>query len=206
MKSGCPYCSGKKVLCGFNDFGTLYPDLLEEWNYEKNVNVDPFNITSKSPKSVWWKCKKCGHEWKTAIAHRTIEHTGCPICKNISRGEEQLAKEFDKRGIKYERQYTFDDCKNIFSLPFDFYLPDYDVLIEYDGRQHFEPVEIFGGEKEFKKQQQRDKAKDDYCEKNHQVLFRISYKNLTKIDKIADKIFFICEKIKESERRNNNAR
>lgn len=203
MKSGCPYCNGKKVLKGFNDFGTLYPELLGEWDYEKNKNIDPFNITSKSPKSVWWKCK-FGHRWKTAIAHRTLEHTGCPICKKASKGEEILAKEFDKRGIKYERQYTFDKCKNIFVLPFDFYLPDYDVLIEYDGKQHFEPVEIFGGEKEFIKQQKRDRVKDDFCENNNQVLMRISYKNLTKLNQVVDKIHFICEKIRESERRHNN--
>lgn len=80
---GCPYCSGQKVLQGFNDLATLRPDLEAEWNYEKNLvnNLSPQTITIKSGKKVWWKCSICGKEWQATVAHR-MEGTGCPGCRN----------------------------------------------------------------------------------------------------------------------------
>lgn len=80
---GCPFCSGRKRIIGVNDFATLYPELMKEWNYEKNEGIDPTNIGSGSSKSVWWKCNK-GHEWRTSIANRTNDSnkTNCPYCSN----------------------------------------------------------------------------------------------------------------------------
>lgn len=74
---GCPYCSGHKVLPGFNDFASLHPDLVHEWNYEKN-SISPSDITEHSGKTVWWQCD-IGHEWKTTVDSRSNGH-GCPYC------------------------------------------------------------------------------------------------------------------------------
>lgn len=79
-KSGCPYCTNKLILTGYNDFATLYPELSQEWLFEKNT-IEPTKIGYGSNKRVWWKCKSCGYEWETAIANRTKNHTGCPYCK-----------------------------------------------------------------------------------------------------------------------------
>ena len=81
--NGCPYCSGKKVLSGFNDLATLQPDLLSEWDYEKNNKhrIYPDKVTCGSRKKAWWKCNK-GHSWKTFIVERALRGTGCPICSN----------------------------------------------------------------------------------------------------------------------------
>lgn len=76
----CPICAGKKVILGYNDFATLCPNLLKEWDFSKNV-ISPYEITKGSNKKVWWICKK-GHEWKTSIAHRTRDNTKCPYCTN----------------------------------------------------------------------------------------------------------------------------
>ena len=75
---GCPYCSGKKTLMGFNDLQTINPTLSKEWNYEKNIGLTPVDVTPNSNKKVWWKCHK-GHEWQTTVAHRN-SGTGCPYC------------------------------------------------------------------------------------------------------------------------------
>ena len=80
---GCPYCAGKKVLIGYNDLGTTNPELVKEWNYEKNGNDSPLNYSAGSSKNVWWKCEK-GHEWHTKIYARK-NGTGCPICYRLSR-------------------------------------------------------------------------------------------------------------------------
>lgn len=75
---GCPYCSGRKVLKGYNDLQTVNPDLAQEWNYQKNGSLTPFNVTVGSNKKVWWKCCN-GHEWQALICHRN-KGSGCPFC------------------------------------------------------------------------------------------------------------------------------
>ena len=76
--SGCPYCSGKRVLKGDNDLQTINPVLAKEWNYEKNGKLKPEDYTINSNKKVWWKCNK-GHEWQAVIANRN-NGKGCPYC------------------------------------------------------------------------------------------------------------------------------
>lgn len=76
---GCPCCSGRVPKQGVNDLATLYPDLLREWDYEKNTELDPNNLLPGSGKKAWWICSKCGHNWETIIANRKKGH-GCPKC------------------------------------------------------------------------------------------------------------------------------
>ena len=78
-KQGCPYLSGQKVYPGFNDFVTTNPELLDEWDYEKNLSLKPENFTAGSHKKVWWRCQ-LGHEWQVSIRDRVRHRTGCPIC------------------------------------------------------------------------------------------------------------------------------
>lgn len=80
--SGCPYCCNQKVLKGFNDLETTNPKLAKEWNYEKNGNLTPNDVTKGSKVKVWWKCLKCNYEWQAQIVNRN-NGTGCPNCKNL---------------------------------------------------------------------------------------------------------------------------
>ena len=80
---GCPYCSGKKVLKGDNDLQTVNPTLAKEWNYERNTELTPADVTSHSNKKVWWKCNK-GHEWQATINNRN-NGNGCPVCAREKR-------------------------------------------------------------------------------------------------------------------------
>lgn len=77
--AGCPCCSGHVPKSGENDLATLHPELLKEWDYQKNIGLDPRKLLPGSGKKVWWKCSRCGHEWETMIASRTKGH-GCPVC------------------------------------------------------------------------------------------------------------------------------
>ena len=77
---GCPYCSGKKVLKGYNDLQTVNSTLADTWNYEKNGTLKPENFTANSGQKVWWKCSK-GHEWQATISNRNSGR-GCPYCSS----------------------------------------------------------------------------------------------------------------------------
>ncbi len=76
--SKCPYCSGIILLKGFNDFATRQPQLAEEWS-DRNLPLMPDMVNEKSRKNVWWKCRKCGNEWKSVVYTR-IKGTVCPVC------------------------------------------------------------------------------------------------------------------------------
>lgn len=88
--SGCPYCSGNKILPGFNDLASQYPEIAAEWS-EKNLPLTPEQVTSFSNRRVWWK-GKCGHEWYALISSRSGGH-GCPYCndKKLLKGFNDLA-------------------------------------------------------------------------------------------------------------------
>lgn len=124
----CPYCSGKKVLKGYNDLKTVNPVLAEEWNYEKNGDLIPENFTVNSNKKVWWKCKK-GHEWQTSIAHRN-NGSNCPFClseRHTSFPEYAFLYYLQKHGLETIHLYK----ERGYEL--DIYIPSKKVAIEYDG-------------------------------------------------------------------------
>lgn len=102
----CPYCSGHRVLKGFNDLKTVNSTLTQEWNYEKNLNIYPDEVTGGSNKKVWWKCNKCDYEWKSTIAYRK-QHPICPKCSKYGRiNRESTLK--DKQWMKmyeYAKEY-----------------------------------------------------------------------------------------------------
>ena len=75
---GCPYCSNQAILPGYNDLKTIFPELITEWDYEKNGTLNPGELASFSHRKVWWKCKR-GHNWFCAISDRSSGN-GCPIC------------------------------------------------------------------------------------------------------------------------------
>jgi len=130
-------------------------------------------------------CPKHGRFEQTPANH--LKGHGCPLC-NESRGELKVSVLLDENNIKYVKQYRFKNCKSIKPLPFDFYLPDFNTCIEFNGIQHYKPVEHFGGLKEFKKLKKRDYIKSDYCFKNNIKLVVIKYnESVNKIIKILRK-------------------
>ena len=80
-KNGCPLCSGKEIVSGINDLPTVKPELMEEWDYENNTEIDPTTVGRGSHEYVSWKCKICGYRWTAQIYNRA-NGKGCPCCAN----------------------------------------------------------------------------------------------------------------------------
>ncbi len=111
---------------------------------------------------------------------------GCKKCSD-SFGEKRISKFLDDYNINYYKEHKFEDCVNIYPLRFDFYIPFMRTCIEFDGIQHFEPIEFFGGEESFKRLKQNDSIKTQYCEENYIDLIRIKYTQVDDIENILSK-------------------
>lgn len=112
--NNCPYCSGHKVLNGFNDLATLKPNLAKEWNYKKNGELKPTEVTSNSNKKVWWKCSK-GHEWYASINNRNHLNRGCPYCS----GNKPIIGKNDLKTINPRLAKEWNYEKNGKLMPYD---------------------------------------------------------------------------------------
>ena len=95
---GCPYCSGKRVLSGFNDLKTLNPLLASEWDYDKNDELSPDRVSLHSNKYAWWRCSVCNHSWRTKINDRA-NGRGCPVCAKAKRVKSFRESRYLRRGI-----------------------------------------------------------------------------------------------------------
>ena len=136
---------------------------------------------TKNQIKVIISCPTHGDFNQTPLSH--LQGSGCPNC-NESKGEKEIAKYLNSKNINYSRQHKFPDCKNVFELPFDFYIPSMRMIIEFDGKQHYQPVEHFGGQKTYETLKINDKIKTDYCEDNYINLIRIKYDQIEKITEI----------------------
>jgi very-short-patch-repair endonuclease len=108
------------------------------------------------------------------MPYHHINGSGCPKCTN-SKGENKINNILDENNINYIKQKTFDNCVHKKKLYFDFYLPDYNMCIEYDGEQHYMPIDKFGGKNALLSLKTRDKIKTDFCLDNDIKLLRIKY-------------------------------
>tara|TARA_R110000772_G_scaffold20466_5_gene56847 strand:- start:14010 stop:15359 length:1350 start_codon:yes stop_codon:yes gene_type:complete len=142
----------------------------------------------ESGKKVIIKCKIHGDFRQEVGAH--LRGSGCPKCRR-SKGEILISNYLKKNKILFSIERKFRDCKSTRPLPFDFYLKKYNLCIEYDGRQHFEPIKYFGGDKQLKNTQNNDKIKNDYCKKEGIKLIRIPYFKRNNITEILDEFFNI---------------
>lgn len=128
-------------------------------------------------KKLYYDCKcECGNERDVVTSDLTLGCVvSCGCLKRKSRREELIDSFLSDNDVSCESEYRFEDCKNDRCIPFDFYLPTYNTLIEYDGEQHFRPVDFWGGEEAFKYRQQNDEIKNKYCKENNITLLRLPY-------------------------------
>ena len=141
--------------------------------YGEDYNYDQVDYVNSEIKVKIYCNKHKRYFYQTPAGH--MYSRGCPSCTITSKGEVIIEKYLIKNSIKHFRQKCFADCKYINLLKFDFYLPDYNMCIEYQGLQHYEPVKYFGGQKEFEYRQKCDQIKREYCKKNNIVLLEIKY-------------------------------
>lgn len=146
--NGCPFCAGKRVLEGFNDLATKCPDIVLEWNYDKN-NLKPTEVTPRTHKKAWWICKKCGFSWQATIASRTGKKSvGCPQCAI----EKHLVNH--QKAVLEHRESLQETNK--------------DILSEWDySKNKIEPTKITPGS---------DKKTWWICPKGHSYCQRVSHR------------------------------
>lgn len=129
--------------------------------------------------AVIWECVcDCGNIAYVPSGQLTRGHTLSCGCRHKSKWEMFIDNLLVGLNIDFIPQKRFPDCvnqKGSDMLPFDFYLPDYNLIIEYDGEHHFQPVKGWGGEEKFNITQQNDYIKTNYCQKNNITLLRIPY-------------------------------
>lgn len=134
-----------------------------------------------------WRCRcnLCGREDFIITTHEIHHQYSCG-CTIISKGEHKITELLNSQNIKYETQKTFNSCKFIDSnnlARFDFYLPSYNCLIEFDGRQHFKKgTGYYDNEEKFKLTQEHDNYKNQWCKEHNIPIIRIPY---THYDNIA---------------------
>ena len=164
--TGCPKCSGK-IKFTQSEF--------EEVIKSRNYNLQILSQYNGARHDIMYKCLICGYEGKCKAYH-LLEGQGCPRCRS-SKGERQITIFFNNYNIIYEAQKKYSDLIGVKGglLSYDFYLPDYNLLIEYQGEQHEKVVEYFGGENGFKIRQEHDSRKKEYAKRHNIQLLEIWY-------------------------------
>lgn len=249
---GCPYCANKKVN-DKNNLEVVFPEILIDWDYEKNSLI-PSEFIAHSTKKAYWKCHVCSNEWVAEIGSRVGKRkTGCPVCAvenvakrnrmnhytfvekiyrilpsieiigeyynsntiikcfckdckntwfplarslvsgqgcpkcNTSKGEKKISEFLESKAVDFIPQYKFKDCRYKRPLAFDFYLPNKNILIEYDGELHYEIhryIQKKDAIRKLEEQKLRDFIKNEYCVKNDIKLIRIPYWEIENINDI----------------------
>jgi len=160
--------------------------------FKSSEKYNEFTLLGKyisSNTNIKVKCKKCGYEFSLRPDH-IIESCRCLVCNPKSLGEQIISELLDSFNIYYIREYRYNDCRDINPLPFDFYLPDFNYCIEFDGKQHFEPSNFSDRKDEksainnFKIIQLHDNIKNNYCKENNIKLIRIPYWKINNIKDI----------------------
>jgi len=180
---GCPRCANREPYTdsAFKDKLALVHDDI--------INTEPYK-DAKTP--IEFLHQKCGKTWY-APPKRVLFGHGCPFC-NESKGEAAITEYLESHNIMFIHDKTFDDCKYVKKLRFDFYIPFYNLVIEYDGIQHMQPSR-FGGQTQaeaevsFKKQQEKDAIKDQYCLHNNIKMIRIPHTQYDHLNNILDELF-----------------
>ena len=172
--NNCIYCAGQRVIVGVNDFGTMRPELLKEWDYEKNYPIRPEQLMLNSGKKVWWKCRK-GHSWYVSLNSRISSNTGCPICSSELRTSfpEQAIMYYVNKVVKAQNRYNLEGHE------IDVFLPELSIGIEYDG------IRFHNDEKA----KEREIRKNKFLENKGVLLLRI--KETREYKKNKNNIFYL---------------
>lgn len=178
---GCLKCQGNKVgkklwtTDKFIEKAKIIHNNL--YNYDKVIYIGNSN-------KIEIICSKHGSFFQIPNIHLNSK-SGCPKCQT-SKGENQIAVWLKENNITYEYQYNIKI--NNSNHYYDFYLSKYNIIIEYNGLQHYKPIKFFGGQEGFNYLQERDKLKKEYCEQNNIKMIIISYKD--NIEQILNKTIY----------------
>ena len=180
----CSYCYNRKVH-KLDSFGALYPEKVKYWS--SNNDKSPYEVSPMTHKKYKFICEKCGKEFERRLSALNRNNIGV-ICRECSASQlEQCAKEIlDKYNIKYKREYFYEDLFGIGNknLRFDFYLTDYNLLIECQGEQHEKWQKTWQTEEDFERQLEHDRRKKEYAKEHDIDLLEIWYYDIDNIENI----------------------
>ena len=185
--NGCRYCACEsRAECNSDSFEDFLGKAISQhgdiYDYSEAKEV---YIDSKAQIPII--CKKHGVFWQ--IPRKHVFGQGCPVCCS-SHGAEKIFLYLKNVGVKFIREFSFEDCRDSYPLPFDFYLPDYNLCIEYQGRQHFEDIEAWQKHGGLKYVQAHDKTKREYCISHGLQLITIPYQDEEYIEDILSTFLF----------------
>lgn len=153
---------------------SLQKDITNK-RFGKLVAIQP--TSKRANGSVVWKCKcDCGNIAYVSQGNLLRGTISCGCVR--SKGEQRITEYLQKHNIYYIKEAEFEECinpKTKRALRFDFYLPEHSICIEYNGQQHYIPVEHFGGEKRLISQKENDAIKEQFCENTNKKLFVIRF-------------------------------
>lgn len=194
---------------GLTEGGKLIIDIKTFDKDEVNIDIAHYNSWNKSRQDTYDYCKEkgykilspyisdkekilidfnCGHEPNWISPNNLKKDTECPVCSE-SKGEKAIREYLENNNIEFEQEYRFSDCKYKYTLPFDFYIKEYNLCVEFDGEQHYKAKDFFGGEEGLRSTKIRDKIKNKYCKENNINLLRIPYYELSNVENILDEEF-----------------
>ena len=184
----CPYCCCIHGIVHYLDsIGSLYPIVLDLWS-DKN-KTSPYNYSYGSTKKAWWVCKDGKHkDFERDIANSIRRDFRCPECQ-YSLGEKGIRDYLDSIKIYFEPQKEFYGLLGVGNgnLSYDFYISIYNLLIEFQGRQHEKYIKGFHKtKKDFERQVEHDKRKKEYALTNNINLLEIWYYDIDRVEEILD--------------------
>ena len=179
---GTGLTSGKTGSCGCLQRDRASESVTKDWSGVVSTDGVKFlRQARKNSKGQWlWYCECgiCGNEFVALPAKIMNGHITSCGCRKRSSREDMIRSFLDSCGIEFAEQYRFPDCKDKYTLPFDFAIMSNQsvvALVEYDGQQHYKAVSCFGGQSGFENTVRRDKIKDRYCQNNNINLLRLPY-------------------------------
>lgn len=156
---------------------------IQIWLNKNNCNFRIISTKFVSANSkLEFQCFK-GHVFSTSWNKIQSQHVGCAICTQ-SKGEDLVSEYLLKHNLTFEREKTFENCKYKKKLRFDFYINSLNACIEFQGVQHYKPIEHFGGDARYTSQLKKDNIKVEFCKENNIKLIRIPYFEIDNIDNI----------------------
>lgn len=183
---GCPECALEKQR---DEFSLSIIDVVARVNAVGGKLINPNDYINNRTANLIFECQRCGCHFKSSLQH-FLQHGGrvCETCSHLeSNGERKIREYLEANKIDYIQEYWFTDCRDIKPLPFDFYLPDKNICIEFDGEQHYHNKGYFHHSVE--KVKSHDNIKNKYCKDNNIGLIRIPYWDLYNVQTILDNTF-----------------
>lgn len=185
---GCSICSGYYTT-EKNSFGGLYSHHLIDWDYDKNIEISPYDLSRRSGKKVWWKCSNCSSEYQMSPDKKSesiIPPNSCKMCNSkVSFGEKVVNDILVSSNIIFEREKKFDWSNN---KRFDFYIESLKTIIEVNGEQHYHETFSRMNGRTLKEEKVNDLNKEILAKNNGIINYLIVDSRIKEIDEILNQL------------------